>query len=109
MSKAFCWTRSKRGECKHTLLPRHMNAWQDSEHNFENVVQFGYLGTIVTNQILIQEEMKRRLDSGNTCLHSIQNLSSSLLLSKNVKMRIHKTIILPVVVYRYENRSLILR
>jgi hypothetical protein len=56
-----------------------------------------YLGTTVTNQNLIQEEIKKRLNSGNACYHSVQNFSSSRLLSKNVKVRIYKTIILPVV------------
>jgi hypothetical protein len=48
---------------------------------------------------LICEEIKRRLNSGNACYHSAQNLLSSRLLSKNVKIRIYKTIILPVVLY----------
>jgi hypothetical protein len=53
----------------------------------------------VTNQNLIQEEIKRRLNSGNACYHSVQNLLSSRLLSKNVKIRIYRTLILPVVPY----------
>jgi hypothetical protein len=48
---------------------------------------------------LIQKEIKRRLNSGNACNHSVQNLLSCLLLSINVKIRIHKTVILPVVLY----------
>jgi hypothetical protein len=75
----------------------------------ENVLQFKYLGTTVTNQNLIQEEIKRRLNSGNTCYHSVQNLSSSCLPSKNIKTRIHKTIILPVVLYGCETWSPTLR
>jgi hypothetical protein len=63
------------------------------------VSQFKYLGITVTNQNLIQEEIKRRLNSGNACYNSFQNLLSSLLLSKNVKIRIYKIIILPVVLY----------
>jgi hypothetical protein len=63
---------------------------------------------VSTNQNLIQEEIKRRLSSGNACYHSVQNLLSSRL-SKNVKIRIHKTIILPVVLYGYEIWSLTLR
>jgi hypothetical protein len=47
----------------------------------------------------IQEEIKRRLNSGNACYHSVQNLLSSRLLSKYVKVRIYKTIILPLVLY----------
>jgi hypothetical protein len=70
------------------------------------VAQFRYLGTTVTNQNLIQEEFKRRLNSGNACYHSVQKLLSSRLLSKNIKIRIFKTIILPVVVYRCETWSL---
>jgi hypothetical protein len=58
---------------------------------------------------LIKEEIKRRLNSGNACYHSVQNLLSYRLLSKNVKIRIYKTIILPVVLYGCETWSLTLR
>jgi hypothetical protein len=58
---------------------------------------------------LIQEEIKRRLNSGNACYHSVQNLSSPRLLSKNLKVRIYKTIILPVVLYGCETWFLTLR
>jgi hypothetical protein len=69
---------------------------------FENVEQFRYLGTTVTNQNLTQEEIKRRLNSGHACYHSVQNFLSSRLLSKNVKIRTYKTIIFPVVLYGCE-------
>jgi hypothetical protein len=52
----------------------------------ENVAQFRYLGTTITIQNLIQEEIKRGLNSGNTYYHSVQNLSSSHLLTKNIKI-----------------------
>jgi hypothetical protein len=55
-----------------------------------------------TNEILTQEEIKKRLNSGNACYHSIHNLLSSRTLSKNVKITIHKSIIFPVVLYRCE-------
>jgi hypothetical protein len=58
---------------------------------------------------LIQEEIKKRLNSDNACYHSVQNLLSSRPLSKNVKIRIYKTIILPVVLYGCETWSLALR
>jgi hypothetical protein len=73
------------------------------------VSQFKYLGTTVTNQNLIQEKIKRRLNSRNACYHSVQNLLSSRLLSKNENIRIFKTIILPVVLYGCETWSLTLR
>jgi hypothetical protein len=74
-----------------------------------NVAEFKYLGTTVTNQNLIQEKIKRRLNSGNACYHSVQNRLFSRLLSKHVKIRINKTIILPVVLYGCETWSLTLR
>jgi hypothetical protein len=94
------------------LLSCHQNAGQNHDMNiantsFENVAQFRYFGMIVTNQNLIQEEIKRRLNLSNACYHSIQNLLSSHSLSK--KIRIYKTIILPVVLYRCETLSLTLR
>jgi hypothetical protein len=54
---------------------------------------------IVTNKKLVQEGIKRRFNSGNACNHLGQNVLSSCLLSKNVKVRIYKTIILLVVLY----------
>jgi hypothetical protein len=51
--------------------------------------QFKYLGTTVTNQNLIQKEIKRRLDSDNACYRSVWTLLSSRLLSKSVKIRIY--------------------
>jgi hypothetical protein len=64
---------------KYMLLSRHQNAGQNwdieiANRSFENVSQFKYLGTTVTNQNLIQEEIKRRLSSGNACYHSVQTL-----------------------------------
>jgi hypothetical protein len=96
------------------LLSCHRNAgknWDKKIANrlFENVSHFKYFGTTVTNENLSQEEIKRRWNSGNACYHSVQNLQSSRLLLKNVKLRICKTIILPVVLYGCETLSLTLK
>ena len=71
--------------------------------------QFKYLGTTLTNHSSIQEEIKSRLKLGNVCYHSVQNLLSSSLLSVNLKIKIYRTIILPVVLYGCETWSLTLR
>jgi hypothetical protein len=68
-----------------------------------------HLGTTITNSNLIQEEIKRRWNSGNACYHSMQNLLSYRLLSKNIKIRIYKSIILSVVLYGCATLSLTLR
>ena len=60
------------------------------------------MGSTLTNQNSIQEEIKSRLKSGNSCYHSVQNLLSSSLLYKNVKIKIKRTIILTVVSYGCE-------
>jgi len=77
--------------------------------SFEGMEEFTYLGTTLTNQNSIKEEIKSRLKSGNACYHSVQNLLFSSVLSKNLKIKIYRTIILPVVLYGCETWSLILR
>jgi len=79
------------------------------KNTFDRVEEFKYLGTTLTNENSIAEEIKSRLKSGNACYQSVQNLLSSRLLSKNLKIKIHRTIILPVVLYRCEAWSLTLR
>ena len=53
--------------------------------------------------------MKSRLKSGNACYHLVQNLLSSSLLSKNIKIKIYRTTILSFVLYGCETWSLTLR
>jgi len=93
--------------------PRDQNAERShgvkiGNSSFERVEEFRYLGTTLTNQNYIQEEIKNRLKSGNAGYHSVQNLLSSSLLSRNLKIKIYRNIVLPVL-YGCETWSLTLR
>jgi hypothetical protein len=90
------------------LIVGQYNYIKIANRSFQNVLDFRYFGKRVTNQNLIQEGTKRRLNSGNACYHSVENLLSSLL-SKNIKIVIYKSIILPVVLYWCEAWSMTLR
>jgi hypothetical protein len=88
------------------LLSRHQNVKQNhniktADRSFENVAQFKYLRMAVINQNLIQKVIKRRLNLGAACYHSVQNLLICLL------PKIYETI-LPVVFHGCEIWSLTL-
>ena len=79
-------------KAKYMVMSRDQNA--GGSHNtkidkssFQGVEEFIYLVTTTTIQYSIQEEIKSRLKSGNACYHSVENLLSSSLLSKNIKIR----------------------
>jgi len=76
---------------KYMFMSRDLNAGRShsvriDNCTFERVEGFKYLRTTLTNQNSIPEEIKSRLRSANACYHSVQNLSSSRLLSKNLKI-----------------------
>jgi hypothetical protein len=92
------------GKTKYMIMSCHPNSGQNqniriANELFENVAKFKYLGTTLTGQNDIHDEIKSRLNSGNACYYSVQNLLSSCLISKNLKIKIYKTVILPVVLY----------
>ena len=65
--------------------------------SFGRAEEFKYLGTTLTNQNSVPEKIKSRLRSGNACYHSVQNFLSFKLLSKNLKIKMCRIIILPFV------------
>jgi hypothetical protein len=89
--------------------------WTPALASSENCLEIHALTIIqitlcnVLNQNSNQEEIKSRLKPGNACYQSVQNLLSSSLLYKNLKIKIYRTIILPVVLYGCETWSLTLR
>jgi len=83
--------------------------YSNDSSSFEKVEEFKYLETTVTNQNSIQEEIKSSLKSGNAFYHMVQNLLPSSLLSKNIKIKLHRTIILHVVLCGCETWLLTLR
>jgi hypothetical protein len=98
---------------KYMIMSRHQNSGQHkniriANELFENVAKFKFLETTLTNQNDIHDEIKSRLNSGNACYYSVQNLSSSHLISKNLKIKIYITVILSVVLYGYKTWSLTL-
>ncbi|PSN42220.1 hypothetical protein C0J52_11257 [Blattella germanica] len=58
-----------------------------NEGNFEEVAEFKYLETLITN--------RNEIEFWNACYYTLQRLLSSQLLSKNIKLKIYKTVILP--------------
>jgi hypothetical protein len=92
---------------KYMLMSRCVKAGQNHTINignmsFEDVARSKYLGTTLTEQNCIYEEIKSRLNSGNACYRSVQSLLSSRLLCRNVKVKTYETVILPVVLYGCE-------
>ena len=64
--------------------------------SIESFQWFRYLGTKLTNQNFIQKEIKSRLESGNACYRSVQNLLSSSLLYKILNIKTYINITMPV-------------
>jgi hypothetical protein len=80
------------------IMSRHPNSEQNqnirtANESFDKLATFIYLGTTLTNQNDIHDEVKSILNSGNACYYSVQNILSSHLISKNLKIKIYKTVI----------------
>jgi hypothetical protein len=96
------------------LMSRSQNIGQGhsiktANRSFEDVAKFRYMGTTLTEQNHKHEGIKSKQNSGNACCRPVQSLLSSRLLGRNVKVKIYKTIILPVILYECETLSLTLR
>ncbi|KAJ4438039.1 hypothetical protein ANN_13978, partial [Periplaneta americana] len=95
---------------KYMIMSRDQNIVRNGNIKIEEVEKFKYLGARVTNINDTWEEIKRRINMRNACYYSVEKRLSSSMLSKNLKVRIYKTIIiLPVVLYGCETWTLTLR
>jgi hypothetical protein len=92
--------------CLVTRLQEKKHDMKIANRSFENVTKFKYLESRLGNQSFIQEKIKKILNSGNVCCHSVQNIFYSCLLSKKVKSGYTNIIIFPVVLYGCETWSL---
>ena len=77
---------------KYMVMSRDQNA--ERSHNmkidnryFKRVEEFQYLEKTLKNGYSIQEKFNSRLNSGDACYRSVQNLLPSSLLSKNSKIK----------------------
>jgi hypothetical protein len=83
----------KSEKTKHVIMSRHPNLGQNQNirldnESFEKVAKFKHLGTTLTNQNDIHDEIKSILNSGNARYYSVQNVLFSRLISKNLKVNI---------------------
>jgi hypothetical protein len=99
-TKYMLMSRSQKIGRKHSIK---VASW-----SFEDVAKLKYLGTTLTDKNCIHEEIKSRLNLANACYHSIQ-YSVFPLLSRKLKIKMYKAVILPVVLYGCETWSHTLR
>jgi hypothetical protein len=96
------------------IMSRGQNAGQShnikiDNSSFERVTEFEYLLTNFTIQNSIQEEIRRRLKSGNDCYHPVQNILFFGFISKRITIEIYVIISLRVVLCGRETWPLTLR
>jgi sorting nexin-29 len=81
---------------KYMIMSRHPNSEQNqsmiTNESFEKMAKFKYLGMTLTNQNDIHDEIKSKLNSGYACRYSVYNLLFSRLISRNLKIKIYKTV-----------------
>ncbi|GFV71659.1 reverse transcriptase domain-containing protein [Trichonephila clavipes] len=75
-------------------------------HSFERVREFKYLGTIINDQNKLKAEINNRIKSANKCFFGLKKQLRSKFISGKTKLRLYKTLILPVLLYASESWTL---
>ena len=76
-------------------------------HSFEEVQEFKYLGSTITENNKTSKEIKARIAAGNRSYYALKIIFQSRNASKNAKKKIYTTVIRPIVTYTSETLSLI--
>lgn len=71
-------------------------------YDFEEVDKSKYLGTVFYRKSDIKGEIRQRLMAGNRCIGSLNRILRSKTISRNLKVRIYRTVIRPIVIYGSE-------
>lgn len=79
-----------------------MTSMKNKTYKFEEVDRFSYLGTVITRQPGLTEELEARIMAGSRCVFALSRFLKSKEVSRKVKMRVYKTVIRPVVTYGSE-------
>ena len=72
------------------------------EEQFEQVNSFKYLAAMANTDNSIKEEIKERIAAGNRAYHVHKKLFTTKLISRNVKLQLHNTLIRPTETYDSE-------
>jgi hypothetical protein len=72
------------------------------KYEFEHVKEFAYLGSQLNQTNSTSSEIQARILSGNRCYYAYGKLMKSGTLNRSSKLKIHKSLIRPVVIYGCE-------
>ena len=75
-------------------------------HSFEKVKEFKYLGTIINDKNILRAEIGNRIKMANKCFFGLKRQLRSNLINRKTKLKLYKTLILPVLLYGSETWTL---
>ena len=81
---------------------QHVSKLDTQGESFERVNQFKYLGSILTDDNNISEEVRSRVTSGNKCFFALSNVFKSKIINRKLKITAFNTILKPIVMYGSE-------